>query len=323
MPISITARFWLYFPVLIPSLVCSVFVLYHLLTDRALRRALNNHVIILILFLGLFYELTDVVWLIHYYRVGNALIQTKAFCLTWSFMDFAGFCTISILVAWASIERHILIFHDKWVSTKWGRLFIHYIPLVIFLLYPIIFYIFIFFITSCELPLDYAMMHCGYSFCALFIPAIGRFDSIVNDIIPTFCIVIFSILLLARVLWQKRRLRQRIQWRNYRKMAVQLLSIASLYFVIDFPPMVLYALYTSGVSISYNAIDYYASSLYFTAHIIMLIPLVTAFSLPELRAKLKMNVQCWRRPARAVVPETIQMRRTLIEGPIVVAHIVK
>jgi sterol desaturase/sphingolipid hydroxylase (fatty acid hydroxylase superfamily) len=157
----------------------------------------------------------------------------------------------------------------------------------------------------------------------LYIPAVGRFDSIVNDIIPTFSIVIFSILLLVRVLWQKRRLRQRIQWRNYRKMAIQLLSIASLYFFIDFPPMILYAMYTSGVSLSYNDFDYYGSSLYFTAHIIMLIPLVTAFSLPELREKLKMNVLFWRRPARAVVPETIGMRRTVIEGPIAVARIVK
>ena len=31
------------------------------------------------------------------------------------------------LFAWASIERHILIFHDQWVSTQSRRLFVHYI----------------------------------------------------------------------------------------------------------------------------------------------------------------------------------------------------
>jgi hypothetical protein len=323
MSISVTARFWLYFPVLIPSLVCSVFVLYHLLTDRALRRALNNHVIIVIISLGLFFQLTNVVWLIHYYRVRNALIQTTAFCLTWVFIDTAGFATVTFLVAWASIERHILIFHDKWVSTKWGRLFIHYIPLVIFLLYPIIFYIFIIFVRSCEQPLDYGTIRCGYSYCALYIPAIGAFAGIVNGMIPTFIIATFSVLLLARVLWQKCRLHQRIQWRNYRKMAVQLLSISSIYFVLYFPVVIIDVMYTSGVSLSDNVLNYYGASFYFTPHIVMLIPLVSAVSLPELRAKLKMNVLFWRRPARAVAPVSIRMRRTVVEGPIVVAQIVK
>ena len=198
MAIPPSIRFWLYIPVLIPSIICSVFVLYHLLSDRTFRRALNNHVIIVILSLGLFFELTDVVWLAHYYRVRNALFWTPAFCLIWVFLDVAGFVTVSFLVAWASIERHILIFHDKWVSTRRGRIFIHYTPLIIFLLYPIIFYIFIFFIISCEQPLDYTIIRCGYSYCALYIPAVGRFDSIVNSMVPIFSIVIFSVLLLVR-----------------------------------------------------------------------------------------------------------------------------
>jgi hypothetical protein len=323
MSISTPVRFWLYFPVMIPSLACSVFVLYHLLSDRGLRRALNNHVIIVIISLGLFFQLTDVVWLIHYYRVSNALIQTHAFCLIWVFIDTAGFATVTFLVAWASIERHILIFHDKWVSTKRGRLFLHYIPLVIFLLYPIIFYIFIVFVISCEEPLDYGTIRCGYSYCALFTPAIGTFGGIVNGMIPSFIIVTFSVLLLVRVLWQKCRLHQRIQWRNYRKMAIQLLSISSIYFVLYFPVVIIDVMYTSGVSLSDNVLNYYGASFYFTPHIVMLIPLVSAVSLPELRAKLKMNVLFWRRPARAVIPETMQMRRKVIERPIVVVQSVK
>jgi hypothetical protein len=323
MPIYPTTRFWLYFPVLIPSIVCSVFVLYHLLVDRTLRRALNNHVIIVILSLGLFFELTDVVWLIHYYRVRNALIWTPAFCLIWVYIDVAGFVTISILVAWASIERHILIFHDKWVSTRRGRLFIHYIPLIIFLLYPIIFYIFIFFVISCEQSLDYTITRCGYSYCALYNPTIGGYDSVVNGIIPTFSIVIFSVLLLTRVLWQKRRLRQQIHWGKYRKMAIQLLSISSIYFFLYFPTTVLYVLYTSGVPLSDNALDYYGSSLYFTPHIVMLIPFVTAVSLPELRAKFKVRALCCRQPTRAVAPEIMRMKRTGIDRSIAVAKTIK
>ena len=322
MPIPPSVCFWLYFPVLIPSILCSIFVLYHLLVDRALRRALNNHVIIVILILGLVFELTDVVWLIHYYRIRIALVWAPVFCLIWVYIDVAGFITVLILVAWASVERHILIFHDSWISTRRRRIFIHYIPLIIFLLYPLIFYSFMFFFISCELPLDYTIIRCGYSYCAMYFPSLGTFDGIVNNVMPTFTIVTFSVLLLVRVLWQKRRLRQRINWRNYRKMIVQLLSISSIYLLFYFPPTIVYVAYTAGVSLSYNALDYYVSSQYFTPHIVMLIPFMCAVSLPELREKFKINVLRWRR-AHAVRPERIRMNRLVTGQPIAITPIVQ
>ncbi|CAF1418918.1 unnamed protein product [Adineta steineri] len=310
MPIPASVRFYTYFPLLIPSIPCSIFILYHLLTNRILRQALNNHVIILILILGLVYELTDVIWLMHYYRVGISLFQIPAFCLIWVFIDLGIFVTITILVAWASIQRHILIFHDKWVSTKRGRLLFHYIPSFLFLVYPIIFYVYIFIIMNCEQPLDYEIMRCGYSYCAFYDPIIGKFDGIVHQIIPTFIIVTFSFLLLVRVLWQKHRLRQRIQWRNYRKMAIQLLSIASIYLFFYFPAMIIYMIIECNVPLSTGALDYYGSTIFFIPHIIMVIPFATIFSLPELQKKLKINILFWKRPAHAVAPRTIGTNRT-------------
>ncbi|CAF1344582.1 unnamed protein product [Adineta ricciae] len=188
MTIPFSIRFYLYLPLLIPSIPCSIFVLYHFLTNRTLRRALNNHVIILILFLGLLYELTDVIWLIHYYRVRTTLFQTSTFCLLWVFIDVGIFVTITNLVAWASIQRHILIFHDTWVTTKRGRLVFHYIPSFICFLYPIMFYAYVFFIFNCDQPLNYNIIRCGYSFCAEYDPIIGKFDGI----FPAFCSYIIA-----------------------------------------------------------------------------------------------------------------------------------
>ncbi|CAF0803478.1 unnamed protein product [Adineta steineri] len=309
MLIPATVRFYTYFPLLIPSIPCSIFILYHFLTKRTLRQALNNHVIILILILGLIYELTDVIWLMHYYRVHVSLFQIPTFCLIWVFIDLGIFVTITILVAWASIQRHILIFHDKWVSTKRGRLLFHYIPLLLFLVYPILFYIYIFIIMNCQQPLDYKIMRCGYSFCAFYDPIIGKFDSIVHQIIPTFTIVTFSFLLVVRVLWQKRRLRQRIQWRNYQKMAIQLLPIASIYLIFYFPSMIIYLMFASNVPLSTGALDYYGSSIFFIPHIIMVIPFATIFSLPDLRTKLKIKILFWKRPVYPLSPRTIEMNR--------------
>jgi hypothetical protein len=70
---------------MIPSILVSIFLLYHLLITPALRKAINNHVIILLLSFGLIEMLTDVIWLIYYYQNGIVLSSTPAFCVTWVF----------------------------------------------------------------------------------------------------------------------------------------------------------------------------------------------------------------------------------------------
>ncbi len=53
-------EFWIYAISDGLSILCSLFVLYDLLFDRTLRKALNNHVIIVLLIMGLIYELTTI-----------------------------------------------------------------------------------------------------------------------------------------------------------------------------------------------------------------------------------------------------------------------
>jgi hypothetical protein len=50
---------------------------------------------------------------------------------------------------------------------------------------------------------------------------------IAHGVIPTFLITILNVCLLVRIIWQKRRHHQ--NWKKYRKMAFQLLSISALY----------------------------------------------------------------------------------------------
>jgi hypothetical protein len=58
--IPISIRFWLYLIPDILSPLCSIFVLFHPLFDQTLRQALHNHIIIILLCIGLIYELTSV-----------------------------------------------------------------------------------------------------------------------------------------------------------------------------------------------------------------------------------------------------------------------
>ncbi|CAF1531448.1 unnamed protein product, partial [Adineta steineri] len=43
------ARFWMILPFYVPSLICSLFVLYHYITNRTLRQALHTLVILILI----------------------------------------------------------------------------------------------------------------------------------------------------------------------------------------------------------------------------------------------------------------------------------
>ncbi|CAF0781506.1 unnamed protein product [Adineta steineri] len=294
MAIPIILRFWLLLIFMIPSILSSIFCLYYFLVDRTLRKALNNHVIIFILFLCLLYNITDIIWLIHYFRTSSSLSSTRIFCLIWVYSDYASYVSISCLTAWASVERHILIFHQNLIATQTKRFLFHYLPLIIFSAYPFIYYIVIFFILPCKTVPDYTMPRCGLVNCVYENASIGLWDGLANNIIPSFIIVIFSLALIGRVWYNKYRMGRRFQWRNYKKLTVQLLSISVLYSAFLFPPMLLYTAYSAGLSYDVGA-EFYSSSLFFSYFVTLLIPCVCIVSLPELRTKLYKVTRMYRR----------------------------
>ena len=106
-------RFWYFLVFNTVSLICTVFVLYLLLCDRILRRSLYNHVIIILLVLGLLYELSNISFHIHNDQYGVPWLASSTFYLFWVFIDYAMYSLQIALLAWTSIERHILLFHDQ------------------------------------------------------------------------------------------------------------------------------------------------------------------------------------------------------------------
>ena len=293
-------KFWLYLIFLVPSLLCSLFVLYHLLFTRTLRNAPNNHVIIVLLIIGLASQVTVYPWMLYYFRSDGVWDRTLIFCTVWSFMDWGLYVTQTILFAWATLERHILIFHDSWTSTKVKRCLIHYLPLALLLLYCLTFYVVIDFFPACEnFYLDFDMV-CVY-LCSYGTYELYMWQTIVHQILPTFAIVLFSLTLLGRVLWRKYRMHQPIQWRKHRKMAVQLLSISLLYLVFSFPFILVTLMYLCGLSYSaYGTFIPYAD--FCSYFIILLLPFVCALSLPELQTKIKAIFRLRAPHGRAIHP---------------------
>jgi hypothetical protein len=203
--LSISARFWLYLIPNVLSIGCSFFVLYHLLFDRTLRQALNNHVFMVLLVIGLVFELIDIPLTLHYYRFGTTWRLTSRLSLFWTYIDFAFYTAQVIIFAWATIERHILVFHYHWVATTKKRFFIHYLPVIILLSYIFIYCFIIIYFPSCENMYYHSYINGVPVPCLIDKTIIAKYDLVCHQIIPTFTIVIFSVVLFIRVLYQKSR----------------------------------------------------------------------------------------------------------------------
>jgi hypothetical protein len=299
-------RFWIVLPFYIPSLICSLFVLYHFIFNRTLRQALHNHVIIILLLINFIVQLTSFPWTLHYYRVGYVPSQTPSFCLTWQFIDEALYITTTILFAWATIERHILIFHDRLVATQYKFIFVHCLPIVIIVLYCISYNTIVILFPPCQNTFVYSQIVCGYPLCYYDTDLVAMWDIIVNDMIPTIIIIVCSVALLFRVIYQKHQMRRPIRWRNHRKMTIQLLSITVLYLVIYIPKMLMEFIHLCGVSEDVGA-NFVLYADFIKHYGNLLLPFICAGSMPELEKKIRKIFLCWQRPMRAVRPETLRV----------------
>jgi hypothetical protein len=297
-------RFWAYLFSNVFSLIFSFFALYFLLTDRTLRRALNNHIIIVLLIIGLIFELTTIPWTLYSDYNHEPLIRSKIFYKLGNFLNYLSIALQIGLFAWATIERHILIFHDQWVSTSRKRFFIHYLPIGAIIIYYLIYYSIVYFAPICEQSFDAFLAGGPYIPCVLDHTVLAVWDLTVHQVLPILIIIFSSTALLVRSIWQRNRLHQRVNWRKYRKMIIQLLSFSTLYFIFDVPTVSMIFAYEYGLptDIAMPALIYLA---FFTSYIIFLFPFVCCLSLPELREKFLR----WR-PTRQVAQATIIPRRT-------------
>ncbi|CAF1467352.1 unnamed protein product [Adineta steineri] len=104
----------------------------------------------------------------------------------------------------------------------------------------------------------------------------------VHGVIPTFLIAIFNVALLIRVLWQ-RHLRHR-DWKKCRKMTFQLLSVCTLYLMLNLPLMLITMVQYAGYPDFATQFQLYL--VFFTNIIQYLLPFVCLISLPGIWIKI-------------------------------------
>ena len=310
--IPLIVQFWLYLPFLIPSILCTLLLLCFLLFDQNLRRALNNHVIIVLLCTGLFSQLTIFPWMFHYFLQTDIWIRSPIFCDIWGYIDMTVYYMQLLLFAWASFERHILIFHDRWLATQRQRFFLHYLPVILIIIYCLIFYAVPYFFPLCENSFDYSVALCT-SLCLYNFSAFQTMDAVVNNILPNFLIIILSVALLVRTWRQKRRMRQTFQWRKHRKMTIQLLSISLLYLFATSPYAMMVLLRLCGLPAD-QGVEFQEYTIFVSYYAELLFPFDVMFSVPEFLTKVK-DILRLRRQRGRIAPTMLpmnDMRRTAI-----------
>ncbi len=238
--VSYELQFWLLLIFGIFSLICSLFIIYQYLSNRKMRDGLHNHCILLLIIINVLLIITDVSWMLsslHY--SGRSPSATRAFCLIWWLIDDGFYNIQTVVLAWASIERHILIFHSKYLTTKQQKIFYHYLPPVILMVYLLCFHTNVLIFPSCDNPFDFNVLQCGSNPCYEGMNFLSIWDTVVNRVIPTLIIAIFNLALLYRIIAQKRRLQQPIQWRKHRRMAMQLISLSGVYSFLNLPMLII------------------------------------------------------------------------------------
>jgi hypothetical protein len=294
-----TVRFWSHILLLIPSIVCSLLVLYCLLFDRALRRIFHHHVIILLLSIGLISQVTNYPWMFYFYQYVGVWRRSPVFCAIWGFLEWGFYATQTFLFAWATIERHILIFHERCLRTKMKRAFVHYLPMLVLFLYCLVYYSVMYFFPPCSNFYFYVRKTCAYP-CIVMNYPFFVYDTVVQQILPVMVIVLSSMLLMIRVLWRKYRLRQPQQWRKNRKMTIQLLSISLLYLFFSFPYSIVSILMLCGGLPADLIFALYDYSVFLIDFPVLFFPFICLLSFSEVRMRVMKIFQC----RRAVAPVT-------------------
>ena len=227
------ARFVLLLIFLIPSIALYLLIFFMITKGKEIhRKYLHNHVILVLLCCNFILICTELPVTLIYSYTGYAPSQTNQFCSFWVAYNYGLYVTGLYLMAFASVERYFLIFHDQFIR-RWSVL-LHYLPILFCCFYPLTFYNVVIAVYPCEPTYVYDAYVCGGS-CFQFEPLIGTVDYMIHAVSPAIIIVLGNVILVIRFTYQKRSMQQANTWRKYRLMYVQLFSIAALYFIIWIP----------------------------------------------------------------------------------------
>lgn len=237
-PVTRTIKLVIFSVPLGPSLLCSLYIMICLIYEPRLRLRANHGMlaIIVINFLELICDLVPIS--LPYLYTGH--VRSMSICLYWVTGTYTLQGIAAWLMAWASIDRYLLIFFHRLRSTFLR----HDLPLVIIHVFIVSWYIIITLTHPCsENWFDGTAFLCGGP-CFNSDPASATADWVFIVLLPALVVVVFNLFLVVSVLFQKYRRRPGFQrrsfsWRQNRKLLVQLLAISFVFLITQIPLVIL------------------------------------------------------------------------------------
>ena len=247
-------KFILLITLQIPAITLTLFMFAFIIKDRTFLAKLQNQPLVILLIINFLSLTIDLPMPIHFYSLGYVNPATAAYCTWWTFFEYSSNLISELLMAAISIQRHILIFQSHILQVRFKRYLLYYLPLVLSVIYPIIFYLFAIVIYPCDgTQWDYTSNVCGNANCYLvYDPVLSTYDWIVDVGLPIVVIILANVALVIRVIKQKYRHHEAFSWRKQRRMTLQLLSISSLYLIAWLPSVII------GVIQEFNSWSFYA-----------------------------------------------------------------
>jgi hypothetical protein len=225
----------------IPSIILSVFIFAFFVTHQALLRTPQNQALLLLLLVNFVQVSFDLPMPIHFYYLGHVSPATAAYCTWWTFFEYTLLTASEFIMATISIQRHMLVFQSHVLRIRWKRWLLHYLPLLLCLIYPIVLYLNLVVFYPCDgTQWDFTSNLCGLANCYLvYSKILGTADWAVDTGLPIVIILFANVALVVRFIQQKRRRQQIISWQKQRRMTLQLLSISCLYLIAFLPSVII------------------------------------------------------------------------------------
>jgi hypothetical protein len=213
------------------TIMLSIIIFTFFYKHRTLRRAPQNHSLLLLLVVNFIQLLGGILLSLHFYRLGYVSPATSFYCTWWTFFEYTIDAISEFLLVTISIQRYMIIFNGHLLRIRWRRYLFHHLALLLCIVYPTIFYVFAIILYPCDgTQWDYTNNLCGYANCyLLFDTKLGIFDLMFNNTVPLVIDILSNIVLIIRVARVKRRGQQQSRWRQQRRMMLQLLCLSSLY----------------------------------------------------------------------------------------------
>ena len=215
------------------AIVLSLNIFVYFIKHRTSVKNLQNHGILILLTVNFIQLVFDMPNALAFYSRGYIYPTTSSYCTWWSFFAYTIFAISGYLLATISIQRHFFIFNRHILRTGWKRIFLHYLPFVLCIVYPIVFYLFSIVFYPCDgTQWDFTNNLCGFAPCyLLFNQVLGTFDISMNNYMPVVIDFISNIIIILRVVQQKHHSQRSTAWRQQRHMIIQLLSLSIIYLI--------------------------------------------------------------------------------------------